>query len=110
MTRTVSYCLLSVDLFQLFDFSPMLEIGNGGMTDTEYRTHLSLWAISKAPLIIGCDVTKMSAATLSILTNPEVIAVNQDPLSMQGQKDIDPRRYQWIYNAQDGSIRSVYSG
>ncbi len=110
----------------------MLEIGNGGMTDTEYRTHFSLWAISKSPLIIGCDVTKMSAATLLTLTNPEVIAVNQDPLGIQGKKVafsasqsanasagiivnncsstiLDPRRYQWIYNARDGSIRSVYS-
>ncbi len=64
----------------------MLEIGNGGMSDTEYRTHFSLWAISKAPLIIGCDVTTMSAATLSTLTNPEVIAVDQDPLGVQGKK------------------------
>ena len=111
----------------------MLEIGNGGMTDTEYVTHFSLWAITKAPLIIGCDVTKMSVATLSTLTNPEVIAVNQDPLGIQGTRvavqsslssngssgiivanlsvsDFDPKRRQWIYNAQDGSIRSVYNG
>jgi alpha-galactosidase len=64
----------------------MLEVGNGGMTDAEYVAHFSLWAISKAPLLIGCDVTKMSAATLAILTNPEVIAVNQDPLGVQGKK------------------------
>ena len=113
----------------------MLEIGNGGMTDTEYMTHFSLWSISKAPLIIGCDVTKMSPATLSTLTNAEVIAVNQDPLGVQGKKvafassqspnassgvcvsnntspssSFDPRRRQWTYNSQDGSIRSVYNG
>ncbi len=102
------------------------------MTDIEYVTHFSLWAITKAPLIIGCDVTNMSAATLSTLTNPEVIAVNQDPLGVQGTRvavqsslssngssgvivanlsvsDFNPKRRQWIYNAQDGSIRSVHN-
>jgi hypothetical protein len=113
----------------------VLEIGNGGMTDVEYVTHFSLWAISKAPLLIGCDVSKMSAATLATLTNPEVIAVNQDPLGVQGKKvafvpsqltnvssdaivvncssvssKIDPKRFQWTYNPQDGSIRSALSG
>eukprot|EP00271_Cylindrocystis_brebissonii_P005059 TRINITY_DN169_c0_g1_i9.p1 TRINITY_DN169_c0_g1~~TRINITY_DN169_c0_g1_i9.p1 ORF type:complete len:343 (-),score=49.62 TRINITY_DN169_c0_g1_i9:2171-3199(-) len=55
----------------------MLEIGNGGMTYNEYRIHFSLWAIMKAPLLIGCDVRKMSAETLEILGNTEVIAINQ---------------------------------
>ena len=64
----------------------MLEVGNGGMTTTEYKTHFGLWAISKAPLLIGCDVTQMSQDTKEILTNPEVIAVNQDPLGIQGKK------------------------
>ncbi len=112
----------------------MLQVGNGGMTDVEYRTHFSLWAISKAPLIIGCDVRNMSSATLSTLTNTEVIAVNQDPLGVQGKKvafassssssnassgivvmncslsNVEPKRRQWTYNAQDGSIRSVLNG
>lgn len=47
----------------------MLEVGNGGMTYTEYVSHFSLWAISKAPLIIGCDVTALSPETLAILTS-----------------------------------------
>jgi len=64
----------------------MLEIGNGGMTNAEYVSHFSLWAISKAPLLIGCDVTKLSSETLAILTNSEVIAVNQDPLGVQAQR------------------------
>ena len=111
----------------------MLEIGNGGMNDVEYVAHFSLWAITKAPLVIGCDVTNMTATTLNILMNAEVIAVNQDPLGIQGIKVaalpsqlpnvssaviisnrslpmIDPKRYQWIYNPQDGSIRSAYNG
>jgi alpha-galactosidase len=54
------------------------------MNDAEYVTHFSLWAITKAPLLIGCDVTNMSAATLSTLGNREVIAVNQDSLGVQG--------------------------
>jgi hypothetical protein len=112
-----------------------LEVGNGGMTDIEYVTHFSLWSITKAPLIIGCDVTNMSAATLSTLTNPEVIAVNQDPLGVQGKKivvtssqstsasglvavesclsaspTVDLRQHQWTYNSQDGSIRSIFNG
>jgi len=64
----------------------MLEVGNGGMTNSEYVVHFSLWAISKAPLIIGCDVRHMSRETYAILANKEVIAVNQDPLGVQGKK------------------------
>ena len=64
----------------------MLEVGNGGMTYTEYRTHFSLWAISKAPLIIGCDITKMTNETFEILSNKEVIDINQDKLGEQAHK------------------------
>jgi len=64
----------------------MLEVGNGGMTTTEYQTHFSLWALMKAPLLIGCDVRSMSPDTIRILTNHEVIAVNQDKLGVQGNK------------------------
>jgi alpha-galactosidase len=62
----------------------MLEVGNGHMTTAEYRAHFSLWCLMKSPLLVGCDITKMSADTLAILTAPEVIAVNQDPLGVQG--------------------------
>lgn len=62
----------------------MLEVGNGGMTDTEYRTHFSLWAEMAAPLLAGTDVRHMSAATRTILTNRDVIAVDQDRLGVQG--------------------------
>ncbi|KAG0468154.1 hypothetical protein HPP92_017482 [Vanilla planifolia] len=55
----------------------MLEVGNGGMNYSEYRSHFSIWALMKAPLLIGCDVRNMTAATLEILSNKEVIAVNQ---------------------------------
>ncbi|CAH9056936.1 unnamed protein product [Cuscuta epithymum] len=64
----------------------MLEVGNGGMTNDEYIVHFSLWAISKAPLIIGCDVRNMTKETLRILSNKEVIAVNQDSNGVQAKK------------------------
>ena len=62
----------------------MLEVGNGGMTDAEYRAHMSLWALEAAPLIAGNDLRSMSDSTRAILTNPEVIAVDQDSLGAQG--------------------------
>ena len=64
----------------------MLEVGNGGMTYEEYKVHFGLWCLSKAPLLIGCDITNMSDETLEILTNEEVIAINQDSLGVQGKK------------------------
>ncbi len=64
----------------------MLEVGNGGMTGPEYQSHFSLWCLMKSPLLIGCDIRNMSKDTLDILTNSEVIAVNQDPLGIQGKK------------------------
>ena len=64
----------------------MLEVGNGGMTVEEEKIHFGLWCISKAPLLIGCDITNMSKDTFEILTNPEVIAIDQDPLGKQGKK------------------------
>ncbi len=113
----------------------MLQIGNGGMSNAEYVTQFSLWSISKSPLLIGCDVTNMSAATLKTLSNPEVIAVNQDSLGVQGKKVVsassklsnatsevissecllssskfEPRRFQWKYNSHDGTIRSAVDG
>lgn len=65
----------------------MLEVGNGGMTTTEYETHFSLWCLMKAPLLIGCDINSMSSDTLRILTNSDAIAINQDPLGVQGHKN-----------------------
>ncbi|MET7702952.1 NPCBM/NEW2 domain-containing protein [Streptomyces sp. NPDC005485] len=62
----------------------MLEVGNGGMTDTEYRTHFSLWAQMAAPLLIGSDLRSVSSATLDVLKNTDVIAVDQDTLGRQG--------------------------
>jgi alpha-galactosidase len=63
----------------------MLEVGNGGMTSTEYRSHLSVWAMMAAPLLIGSDLRLATPATLDTLLNREVIAVDQDPLGVQAK-------------------------
>jgi len=64
----------------------MLEIGNGGMSETEYKTHMSLWSMLAAPLLAGNDLRSMSPEILAILTNEEVIAVDQDNLGKQGTR------------------------
>jgi len=64
----------------------MLEVGNGGMTTTEYRTHFSLWCLLSAPLIAGNDLRAMSADTLEILSNHEAIAIDQDVLGRPAQR------------------------
>jgi alpha-galactosidase len=64
----------------------MLEVGNGGMSVTEYRTHFSLWCMLAAPLMAGNDVRSMTGETRDILTNREVIAVDQDILGKQGAR------------------------
>jgi len=64
----------------------MMEVGNGGMTSAEYRAHFSLWAVLAAPLIAGNDVRSMTPEIKDILTNAEVIAVDQDKLGRQGRR------------------------
>lgn len=64
----------------------MLEIGNGKMTHDENLTHMSLWVILAAPLIAGNDLSHMTPETLAILTNREAIAIDQDPLGIQGDR------------------------
>ncbi|MFI0713412.1 NPCBM/NEW2 domain-containing protein [Streptomyces inhibens] len=61
----------------------MLEVGNGGMTDTEYRSHFSLWSMMAAPLLIGSDLRKATPETFEILSNKDVIAIDQDALGKQ---------------------------
>ncbi|HEV6967800.1 glycoside hydrolase family 27 protein [Roseateles sp.] len=86
----------------------MLEVGNGGMTTTEYESHFSLWAMLAAPLIAGNDLSRMDADTLRILTNKDVIAVDQDPLGKQGtrkQKEGDLEI--WVRPLQGGEFAAV---
>lgn len=58
----------------------MIEVGVGGMTDDEYKAHFTMWAILKSPLLIGADVRNLPPLAMTILNNPAIIAINQDPL------------------------------
>jgi alpha-galactosidase len=81
----------------------MLEVGRG-MTVNEDRAHFSLWCIMAAPLLMGNDLRSMSAATLSILTNAEVIAVDQDSLGFQGRRVVDSGDLEvWAKRMRDSS-------
>lgn len=96
----------------------MLEVGRG-LNAEEDQTHFALWCIMDSPLLIGCDLTKLSAATLSLLKNTELIALNQDSLHLQAHvaryeggcyllvKDFarlqGTRRAVAVYNATDGA-------
>jgi alpha-galactosidase len=62
------------------------EIAGAGCTDSEYRTHFSVWCMLAAPLMIGCDVAGMDEVTRGILTNREILAIDQDPLGKQGYR------------------------
>ncbi len=64
----------------------MLEVGNGGMSTTEYRSHFSLWAMLAAPLMAGNDLNRMKREIKDILTNKEVIAIDQDKLGREGRR------------------------
>jgi alpha-galactosidase len=82
----------------------MLEVGNGGMTTTEYRAHFSLWAILAAPLIAGNDLREMKPEIREILTHQEVIAVDQDPAGVEGRRvRQDGNLEVWSKPMQDGS-------
>jgi alpha-galactosidase len=74
------------------------------MTETEYRTHMSLWAMLAVPLLAGNDLRSVPQAVLDILTNREVIAIDQDPMGRQGRriwKDGD--REVWIRELAGGA-------
>ncbi len=82
----------------------MLEVGNGHMSADEYHTHMSLWCILAAPLISGNDLANMSQETLSVLTNPEVVAVDQDPAGTEGYRVSEEGPLQvWVKPLADGS-------
>jgi hypothetical protein len=120
------------NLSYLYYIYLVLQFGNGVLSNSEQISQFSLWVISKSPLLIGGDLGQISEASLETLKNPEVIAVNQDPLGVQGKKvafqvsqipnaisdviiencslptsDVGLKRFQWTYNDQDGSIRSA---
>ena len=83
----------------------MLEVGNGGMSPAEYRSHFSLWAMMAAPLIAGNDIAHMDEATRAILTNKEVIALDQDPLGVQGHRVVkDGNAEVWLKTLSGGAV------
>jgi alpha-galactosidase len=85
----------------------MLEIGNGGMNDTEYRTHMSLWSLLAAPLLAGNDLRSVAPDILEILTNKEVIADRSGRIGKQGvQVSKDGDAEVWARSLADGRCRS----
>jgi alpha-galactosidase len=83
----------------------MLEIGNGGITAVEYRTHMSLWSMLAAPLLAGNDIRSMNDDTKEILTNREAIAVDQDQAGHQGHRVSQSGETEtWIRELADGGV------
>jgi alpha-galactosidase len=82
----------------------MLEVGNGNMTPDENYTHMTLWCMLASPLLIGCDMPKMTPFTVSLFSNDEVLAVNQDSLGKQGYRaKQDGQGDIWVKPLDDGS-------
>ena len=74
------------------------------LTPDEQYTHMSLWSLLSAPLLIGCDLSKLDDFTLNLLTNDEVIAIDQDPLGKQAQLVLKTDAYQvWVKDLEDGN-------
>jgi alpha-galactosidase len=85
----------------------MLEVGNGDLTPDENYTHMTQWCMLASPLLIGCDMTKISPFIVSLFSNDEVLAVNQDPLGKQGtllKRDAAAKTEVWIKPLEDESI------
>jgi alpha-galactosidase len=86
----------------------MLEVGNGYLTDDENRAHFSLWALLNAPLIAGNDMRHMTKEVREILTNTDVIAVDQDWAGRQGSKLRDDGSTEvWTKPMSDGSVAVI---
>jgi len=82
----------------------MLEVGNGGMTDTEYRSHFSLWCLMAAPLMAGNDLENMTDEVRAILTNKALIAVDQDAAGIQAKRVRKEEGLEvWVKQMSDGS-------
>jgi alpha-galactosidase len=86
----------------------MLQVGNGFTSVTEDQAHFSLWSILAAPLIAGNDLVRMTGPVREILANREVIAVDQDPLGIEGRRIYDNGVGQvWVKPLADGSVAVV---
>ena len=73
---------------------PSGDLGGVGCTDVEYQSQMSLWCLMAAPLMITCDVRNMNEATKRILTNRDIIAIDQDPLGIQAERKINNDTWQ----------------
>lgn len=83
----------------------MLEVGNGGMSDDAYRTHMTLWAMSAAPLMMGHDVRATSESAKALLENRRVIAIDQDTAGVQGSAVRKQGASEiWAKPLKDGSV------
>ena len=89
-----------------FNDADMLEVGRGGMTNQEYRTHFAFWAALKSPLLIGADLATLSPENMALLKNKELLAVNQDPLreSISLYSKEEKKSQIWRGNLADGSF------
>lgn len=87
----------------------MMVVGMRGLSDAQNRVHMSLWAMSAAPLILGADLTKLSTETLRTLTNPEVLSVDQDQLGLQAVKvsEVSPGLQVWSKPLYSPGTRAV---
>ena len=74
------------------------------LTPNEQYTHITLWCLLASPLLIGCDLNQMDPFTMNLLTNDEVLAVNQDPLGKQAVQVYSSKEYEvWVRDLADGS-------
>lgn len=81
----------------------MLQVGNGVLTAEENRSHFTMWCMLAAPLLAGNDLRTMDRETLSILTNKDVIAINQDKLGIQGRRYMKIEQHEiWVKQLSDG--------
>ncbi|MFB3825251.1 MAG: NPCBM/NEW2 domain-containing protein [Bryobacteraceae bacterium] len=82
-----------------------LELHASRLTPDEQLTHVTLWSMLASPLLLGCDLSRLDGFTLALLTNDEVLAVNQDPLGNQAaRREQDGLAEVWSKRMSDGSI------
>jgi alpha-galactosidase len=85
----------------------MLEVGNGGLSDNEARSHFSLWCMLAAPLIAGNDLTQMDLVSKDILINQDMIDIDQDRLGKQGYKIKDYGEVEVYYKPLSNSDMAI---
>ncbi|WP_022909438.1 glycoside hydrolase family 27 protein [Aestuariimicrobium kwangyangense] len=83
----------------------MLQVGNPGLTLAECRAHLGLWALLAAPLMAGNDIRTMNRSVAQVLTNPRLVAIDQDPLGRQGRRIQREFRFDvWLRELSGGRV------